>query len=183
MHYQNKTHLMGVSPLRVIMIAAFGFFFFNFFGMMIVMLMSMIMSALFMSMTMGVRVIFPRFYVSSCSRRGSGSSIVIMMFVSVIVSALFMSVVMRVRVIFPITIMLELQYFRFEIFNGRFQFGNVSLDGDCLIVMFVVRVVVVDGNVVLEITHRIDYNNTAQFIPSTKHCAVLFNNHDTSSIP
>lgn len=120
-----RTHLVGMSivPPLMIMITALDFLLFN-SGMMImiVMFMAMIMGAFFMSVVMRMPIITLHFHV------GRGI-LVVMMFVTMVVSALLMTMIMCMSVV--VVIILELRYFRFEISDGRFQFGNICLDGDC----------------------------------------------------
>lgn len=121
-----RTHLVGMSivPPLMIMITTLGFLLFN-SGMMImiVMFMAMIMGAFFMSVVMRMPIItLLLFHV------GRGI-LVVMMFVTMVVSALLMTMIMCMSVV--VVIILELRYFRFEISDGRFQFGNICLDGDC----------------------------------------------------
>jgi len=102
-------HLMGmpvVTPL-MIMIAALGIF--NFFGMMIMIMMfvPMVMSTLFMSMIVRMCIIL-LFHIGSII-------VMVMMFVPMVMSALLMSVIMCMSVV--VIIVLELRYFRFEIID------------------------------------------------------------------
>ena len=121
-----RTHLVGMSivPPLMIMITALGFLLFN-SGMMImiVMFMAMIMGAFFMSVVMRMPIITLHFHV------GRGI-LVVVMFVTMVVSALLVTMIMCMGVV-VVVIILELRYFRFKISDGRFQFGNVCLDGDC----------------------------------------------------
>lgn len=96
---------MSVVPPLMIMIAALGFF--NFFGMMIMMFVPMVMRTLFVPMIVRMCIIL-LFHIG-------GGILVVMVFVPMVVSALLMSMIMCMSVVVVVITVLELSYFRFEI--------------------------------------------------------------------